>query len=151
MRWSTKKCRSSPKISQFFWPTLGEVQKKTSSFLIKITASPFQLLLANPFGVGLFSFLKQKSASKALKPWYFKYFSGQKIKLRIGFSYDHKFFLIFSKIAKKKFVNAPIPKWISSITFLLIICCIFRYFCSTTFQVSLFYYAPPPRCATESQ
>ena len=85
-----KKKRSSPQFKQFFRPkladlhtkkrslsTLGELQnKKNSTILVQITASPSQFLLPNPLG-GLFSFLEQKSSSKALKTCYFAYFSGQ--------------------------------------------------------------------------
>ena len=65
IRQSQKKM-SSPKFSQFFCG-LGEVQKQTP-----IVSSKSQQLLHNfwspiPLGEGLFSFLEQKSASKALK------------------------------------------------------------------------------------
>ena len=40
---------------------------KKNSFAVQITASPSQLLLANPSGGWLFLFLEGKSASKALK------------------------------------------------------------------------------------
>ena len=84
-------------MKRFFRPKLGDLQKKkiftqiqavfltnfrcgpeikNCTFLVQITASPSQLLIANPIG-GLFSFLEQKSASNALKTWYFAYFSGQ--------------------------------------------------------------------------
>ena len=53
------------------------MSKKNSSFLVQITASPSQLLIANSSGGGLFSFSEQKSASKALQTWYFVYFLGQ--------------------------------------------------------------------------
>ena len=71
IRWSPEKKMPSPKFSHFL------VQKHTSSFLVQITGTFSQLLIANLFGGGLFSFLEQKSASKALKTWYFAYFSGQ--------------------------------------------------------------------------
>ena len=94
IRWSPKKKRSSPKLKRFFQPSLViskkglnqnsvtspdqlwvRSRKKNSSFLVQITGSPSQLL---PIPVwGLFSFLEQKSASKALKTCYFAYFSGQ--------------------------------------------------------------------------
>ena len=56
-------------LTNFGW----DPEKKNSTFLVK---SPSQLLLPNSIG-GLFSFLEQKSALKALKTWYFAYFSGQ--------------------------------------------------------------------------
>ena len=43
----------------------------------RITATPSQLRHQIPSGGGLFSFLEQKSASKALKTCDFAYFSGQ--------------------------------------------------------------------------
>ena len=43
------------------------LQEKLTTFMVQITASPSQILLPNPVGMGLFSFLDQKSASKALK------------------------------------------------------------------------------------
>ena len=52
-------------------------EPRNSTILVQITASSSQLWLPNSFGGGLFSFLEQKSASKALKTRYFAYFSGQ--------------------------------------------------------------------------
>ena len=44
-----QKKRSSPKFSQFSWLTLEWIQKKkNSTFQFQLTASPSQLLLANP-------------------------------------------------------------------------------------------------------
>ena len=85
-----KKKRTSPTFKRFSRPKLGDLRKKKglhrlwvssrtkkhSTFLVQITPSPSQLLLSNPAG-GLFSFLEQNSASKALKTCYFAYFSGQ--------------------------------------------------------------------------
>ena len=51
-------------------------KEKNCNFLVQITACPSQLLIAFPLG-GLFSFLEQKSAAKALKTCYFAYFSTQ--------------------------------------------------------------------------
>ena len=90
-----QKKRSSPKLKRFLEklgdlqkkgllrPNLGDIQKKkksekkNSTFLVQITAIPSQLLLANPIGGGVFLILEQKSVPKALKTWYFAYFSGQ--------------------------------------------------------------------------
>ena len=72
----TQKKRSSPILERFFRLNSGDLQKKqkvftkiyvrfkrnNSTFLIQITASPSQLLLPNPVGGGLFSFLEQISA-----------------------------------------------------------------------------------------
>ena len=72
-----KKKRSLLKFSQFSWTTLGEVQKKETPFFW----SKEQQVLHNfwsPIPLwGLFSFLEQKSVSKALKTWHFAYFLGQ--------------------------------------------------------------------------
>ena len=45
-------------------------------FEVQITAILHNFCSPIPLG-GLFSFLEQKSASKALKTWYFAYFSSQ--------------------------------------------------------------------------
>ena len=69
---------------QFFQPKkvfptnfcLREIQKN-SIFVVQITKSSSQLLTVNSIRGGLFLFLEQKSASKALKTYFFAYFSGQ--------------------------------------------------------------------------
>ena len=97
-----KKKRSSPKLKQFFRPKLGDLQKKRKKRKKKVFTQMQSVFLTNFFSPekkkhffgpnhskffttsdrqshwgGLFSFLEQKSASKALKTWYFVYFSGQ--------------------------------------------------------------------------
>ena len=83
IRWSPKKERKvfikiqSLLLTNFGWaPENKKIHmsgpNNNKSF---ITASPSQLLLPIPVG-GLFSFLAQKSASKALNTCYFAYFSG---------------------------------------------------------------------------
>ena len=69
IRWSQKKKRSSPTLSELqnqknplFWSKQRQVLHNFGSQI--------------PLG-GLFSFLEQKSASKALKTCYFAYISGQ--------------------------------------------------------------------------
>ena len=71
IRWPPKKGLHQNSVT---YP--DQVWVRSTTFLVQITASPSQLLLPNPVG-GLFSFLDQKSASKALKTCYFAYFSGQ--------------------------------------------------------------------------
>ena len=62
IRWSKKKV-----FTDFGWAP----EPKKSTVLVQTTASFSQLRLPNPIGGGLFSFLEQKSASKALKTCYF--------------------------------------------------------------------------------
>ena len=76
IRWSQKK-KFFTKIQSLWLTNFGWApEKKISTFLVQITTSPSQLLLPNPVG-GLFSFLEQKSVTKALKTCYFAYFLGQ--------------------------------------------------------------------------
>ena len=48
-----KKEKVFTQIQSVFWPTLGDVKKKTPVFWSEITAGPLQLLIANPSG-GIF-------------------------------------------------------------------------------------------------
>ena len=78
--------RSSLRLSQFFCPNLGDLQKKKqkknglqpgSVCLVVITSGPWPLLIANTIGGEAILFSGQKSALKMLKTGYFAYSSGQ--------------------------------------------------------------------------
>ena len=90
-----QKKKSSLKLKQFFRPKVGGLQKKVftqiqSRLLTNFRWDPKKNQLCGPnhsefftnfdcqsYWGGLFSILKQKSASKALNTWCFAYFSGQ--------------------------------------------------------------------------
>ena len=78
------------KFKVFFWPKSGDFQKKKALHRLWVSSRTKKLHYSGPnngkffttsapksLWGGLFSFLEQKSASKALKTCYFAYFSGQ--------------------------------------------------------------------------